>query len=215
MEIYVNRFKDLVLEENEKQNLISRKSIQFELNKHIEDSLKILDFISCSGINIVDLGSGAGFPGLILAMFCQEAKFTLVESDHKKSSFLQRAQEELKLSNVNVICERAEIIGQNKEFRESFDLCTSRAVAAMNILLEYSLPLIKKSGQVVMWKGKNYQQEIEKSRNAFDLLGGRVADIHRYSLLEERDRALVIVNRTGEISAKYPRRVGIPTKRPL
>jgi 16S rRNA (guanine527-N7)-methyltransferase len=215
MEITVKKFKELVLKENEKQNLISRKSIQFELDKHIEDSIKVLDFISFTNHKIIDLGSGAGFPGLVLAMYCRDADFTLVESDHKKSLFLETASQELGLSHVNVICERAEILGQDKGFREGFDFCTSRAVAAMNIMLEYGLPLIKQGGQVVMWKGCNYQQEVDQSRNALQLLGGALGNVYLYSLLEERDRAIVMVEKTAATPAKYPRRVGIPSKRPL
>ncbi|MGI5920339.1 MAG: 16S rRNA (guanine(527)-N(7))-methyltransferase RsmG [Syntrophomonadaceae bacterium] len=215
MEITVKRFKELVLSENEKQNLISRKSVHYELDKHIEDSSRILDIISFTNHKVVDLGSGAGFPGLILAIFCREANFTLVESDQKKSQFLKNAIQELGLSHVEVICARAEVLGQDKVFREQFDYCTSRAVAAMNILLEYSLPLVKMGGQVLMWKGSNYQREIEESRHALQQLGGTMGEVYLYNLLEERDRAIVIVDKTSATPAKYPRRVGIPSKRPL
>lgn len=215
MELTVRRFKELVISENEKQNLISRKSIQEELDLHVVDSRQVLDFISLSGRKVIDIGSGAGFPGLILAVYGQEAEFTLVEADLKKSRFLQAASEQLELSNIKVIRDRVEAIGQNSLYRERFDICTSRAVASMPVILEYSLPLVNSTGQVVMWKGRNYQQEIYDSREALRVLGGRVQAIYQYNLLEERDRVIVVVEKCGPTPAKYPRRVGIPSKRPL
>ena len=215
MEYNVNRFIELLLDENTRQNLVSRKSIDDEVPKHIEDSIKILDYISLENKNIVDIGSGAGFPALVLAISCPGVPFTLVESDLKKSKFLEKVSTEINLNNVEVIRTRVEELGQNQAYRGSFDICTCRAVAAMNILLEYGLPLLKPGGRLLLWKGRNYQQEITEAQKALEILGGKVTDIYLYNLMEDRDRTIVVVEKKGETPAKYPRRVGIPGKRPL
>lgn len=215
MEYNVKRFIELLSEENKRHNLVSRKSFFEEVDKHIEDSLKILDFQELNHKKVVDIGSGAGFPALILAMKCVNSDFTLIESDLKKSMFLTKVKEELNLANLQVIRERVEIIGQDHLYRGSYDICTSRAVASLNIMLEYGLPLLKTNGEMWLWKGRNYSTEIEDAENALNILNGQVKQVHLYTLMEEKDRAIVIVKKEGETPKKYPRRVGIPTKRPL
>ncbi len=215
MEINVNKFLELLIEENTKHNLVSRKAGRDELLSHIEDSRKMLDFCSLEDKKLIDIGSGAGFPGLILAIYCPGAQFTLVEADLKKSSFLLQVCEELALENVQVIRERVELMGQNPLYRGQYDICTSRAVAAMNIMLEYGIPLVKQSGQLFLWKGKNYQAEIEQAEQALKILRGRVEESYQYSLLEERDRTIVVVKKVGPTPKQYPRRVGVPSKKPI
>ena len=201
--------------ENQRQNLISRKSFAYELDKHFEDSLKLLDFLKIAGEKIIDIGSGAGFPGLVLALACPQTEFTLVESARKKSNFLEEVKTELGLPNVSVICRRVEDLGQDSNFRGSFSLCSSRAVASMNVMLEYGLPLLRPGGKLLLWKGRNYQREIEQAENALQVLGGLLEDVWFYNLMEERDRAIVVIKKEKETPDKYPRRVGIPSKRPL
>lgn len=215
MEINVNKFLEFLLAENIKQNLVSRKAGKEELLSHIEDSLKVLSYSSLADKKIIDIGSGAGFPGLVLAIYCPDAQFTLVEADLKKSEFLMAACAEIKLNNVQIIRERVEILGRNPLYRGQYDLCTSRAVAAMNIMLEYGIPLLKREGQLLLWKGKNYKQEIEQARTALELLKARVQEIYLYNLLEEKDRVIIEVVKEAVCPEKYPRRVGIPAKRPL
>lgn len=209
------KYMDLLREENEKQNLLSRKSMEEELNKHVEDSQVLLKFVSLENKKVIDIGSGAGFPALVLAMSSSLKHLTLVESDLKKSEFLKRVIKELALDNVEVLRERAEEIGQNELYREKSDYCTSRAVAPLNIMLEYSLPLLNLGGKAYMWKGRNYAEEIEASETALKLLGGSIEEIFHYNLLEERDRVIIAINKTSETASKYPRRVGVPSKRPL
>ncbi len=215
MEHNVNRFKEMLIEENRRHNLVSRKSIAGELDKHIEDSIKILDFVDLTNEKVVDVGSGAGFPGLILAMYCTHADFTLVEADQKKSLFLKKVCMEMRITNVTVINSRVEELGQDCRYRSSFDICTSRAVAPMNVILEYGLPLTRVGGKLMLWKGRKYQQEIGKSEKALRILGGKMVDIWLYSLMEKRDRTVIVVEKTDPTPDKYPRRVGIPLKRPL
>ena len=215
MEIYVNKFLSFLTAENQKQNLISRKTGEEELISHIEDSLKVLNFFPLVDQKVIDIGSGAGFPALVLAIYCPQAQFTLVEADLKKSEFLTAACAELKLANVQVIRERVEILGRDPLYRGQYDICTSRAVAAMNIMLEYGVPLLKKKGRLLLWKGRNYQQEIRQAQKALEVLNARVEETYLYNVLEEKDRAIIEVVKEMDCPEKYPRRVGIPAKRPL
>ncbi|MGR6837268.1 16S rRNA (guanine(527)-N(7))-methyltransferase RsmG [Syntrophomonas erecta] len=213
--VNVTNFKNLLLEENKKQNLVSRRSIYAELDKHIEDSRQLLEHMPIGRQKVIDIGSGAGFPGMILALDCPQAEFTLVESDLKKSRFLKRVVAELNLTNVEVIRNRVEELGRELDYREQFDICTCRAVASMNVILEYGFPLLKVGGKMVQWKGINYQQEIGEAQNALRLLRAEVSGVVRYTLMEDRDRALVVVKKLTTTPEEYPRRTGIPTKRPL
>lgn len=215
MELNVKKYIELLEEENQKQNLVSRKAGREELAKHVEDSRAILDFMSLDGLSIIDVGSGAGFPGLILAICCPAASFTLVEADLKKSQFLQKVIDDLNLNNAKVIRERVETLGRLPACREQYDLCTSRAVASMNILLEYGIPLVKENGLVAMWKGSNYEQEIAAAQNSLLQLRGKIKSIHAYTLVEDGDRVIVFVGKEGTTPEQYPRRNGVPAKRPL
>src|SRR5665647_954335 len=215
MEIYVKRFMQLLFAENEKQNLVSRKAGSEEIEQHIRDSLQLLEWVNLVNLEVIDIGSGAGFPGLILAMACPQSRFTLLESDLKKSGFLKMVIEELGLENVLVIRERAEVLGQDRQYRNSYDVCTNRAVAAMSVVLEYGIPLIKRGGRVFLWKGRNYQQEIAEAEVALEILGGKIEDVYLYNLRQERDRDIVAVEKVGRTPGQYPRRVGAPAKSPL
>lgn len=215
MEIYVKKFVQLLLEENKKQNLISRKAGPEEIAQHIQDSVQVLEWVSLTGRDVIDIGSGAGFPGLILAMACPQSRVTLVESDLKKSAFLQQAGDELEISNVRIIRDRIETLGQAGEHRNRYDYCTSRAVAAMRVVLEYGIPLVKPEGKLLLWKGSNYQQEITESQMALKILGGSVEEVYLYNLLQERDRAIVAVRKVRPTPQQFPRRIGAPTKMPL
>jgi 16S rRNA (guanine527-N7)-methyltransferase len=215
MEIIVKRFIHLLLEENKKQNLVSRKTGPEEIEKHIQDSIQVLDWVPLEGLDVIDIGSGAGFPGLVLAIVCPQSRLTLVESDLKKSDFLHFVGKELGLDNLRVIRERVEILGQSKQHRASYDVCTSRAVAAMRVVLEYGIPLLKPGGKVLLWKGSSYQQEITEAEVALEILGGKIKDVFSYNLMQERDRVIVAVEKVRRTPAKYPRRVGTPAKIPL
>lgn len=215
MEYKVKAFIELLREANTKHNLVSRKSLAEEIYKHIEDSLEVHRYVDISGRTLVDIGSGAGFPGLILAISRPDCQVTLVESDRKKGQFLTEAAARLQLKNVVVAVERAEVLGHREACREQFQLCTSRAVAPLNILLELVLPLLSLGGYAVIWKGRNYQQEVAQAQQALQTLGGLLVDQHRYSLMQDRDRVLLVVKKTAPTPPCYPRRPGIPGKRPL
>lgn len=215
MEDKLQKFIRLVETENQKHNLISRRTTHSELWQHIEDSRQVLAWEQLAGLKLVDIGSGAGFPGVVLAICCPASQVTLVESDLKKSSFLIQASKELELDNVEVIRDRAESLGRDQRYRQQFDVCSSRAVASMRIMLEYALPLIKINGVAWLWKGSNYQQEIDEAQSALGTLGGTLEKVYRYSLIGEQDRSIVVVRKTTATPAKYPRRIGLPAKKPL
>lgn len=215
MEDKIRRFIALILEENRRQNLVSRKAGEEELLKHVQDCSKILSWMDLSGAEIIDIGSGAGFPGIVLALLCPGSRLTLVESDLKKSGFLNLVKDQLGMDNVVIIRERAEALGRNPQYREHFDICSSRAVAAMRVVLEYGLPLVKTGGRLLLWKGSNYQQEIDEAVRALELLGGVLEKVYEYSLVGERDRAIVVVKKIHSTPAEYPRKIGVPAKKPL
>lgn len=215
MEYIVKKYINILAEENKRHNLVSRKSFAEEVDKHIEDSLAILQFVPLLNKKVIDIGSGAGFPALILAMQCPDSQFTLLESDLKKSNFLSHAAAELNLSNVEVVRARVEEMGQDIDYRQSFDICTSRAVAPLNVMLEYGLPLLRVGGLMWLWKGRNYLSELEDADKALTLLKGKFMQTYLYNLLEARDRAIVVIKKEEETPKEYPRKVGIPTKRPL
>ncbi len=214
MENNVNKYKQYLLQENDKFNLVSRKTIEEQLDLHIEDSRKVLERWQLTNQKIIDVGSGAGFPGLIMALTSQENEYLLLESDLKKQQFLQRAIEMLTMNHVQAIRGRAEDIAHHGDYREKFDVSTSRAVAAMRVVLEYCLPLIRVGGMVFLWKGPRYQEEIQEATDAMKLLGGTVEDVHLYQL-GDRQRAIIQVRKHQQTPDKYPRRTGLPVKRPL
>ncbi|MDR1160219.1 MAG: 16S rRNA (guanine(527)-N(7))-methyltransferase RsmG [Syntrophomonadaceae bacterium] len=206
-------FKELLLRENQKHNLVSRATIATDLDEHIEDSKKLLTVIELKGKKVVDIGSGAGFPGLILAICVPEAEFTLLESDQKKSGFLAEAAETLQLENTSVNNERAETAGRRQRAR--FDVGVARAVAKAQVLLEYGLPLIKNRGRLILWKGVNYQEELWQAQKALTILGGRLSAEHKYFTTGKKERVLLEFEKIAQTPDNYPRRVGIPAKRPL
>jgi len=215
VEYIVNRYAELIIAENQKQNLVSRKNPAQEVLKHIRDSWEATRLIDFGGRMLIDIGSGAGFPGMVLAIAEPECDVTLLESDQKKSDFLKRVIEELNLKNVQVLKERAEVAGRDPSRRGSYDLATSRAVAAAAVLAEYGLPFLKVGGRLIMWKSANYQNELQEARHALDTLGGEVSEVYKYCLMEGLDRSLVVVEKRSETPDKYPRRPGIPGKRPI
>jgi 16S rRNA (guanine527-N7)-methyltransferase len=212
---YIREYREMLLAENQRHNLVSRRTLEEDFDKHVQDSQEVLNYACLDNLQIVDMGSGAGFPGLILAMHCPAAQFTLVESDNKKSAFLERTAQKLGLSNVQVVPRRLEELGRDNSFRESFDIVTARALAALNILLEYGIPLLKTDGVGWFWKGIKADEEVQQAQRALQLLQAQVETVYWYRLIEERDRALVKVVKQGPTPAQYPRRIGVPSKRPL
>jgi 16S rRNA (guanine527-N7)-methyltransferase len=175
-----------------------------------------------SNQRIVDVGSGAGFPGLPLKILFPQVQITLLESTAKKARFLEEVCRELTLRDVDIVVERAERIGQNADYRESYDWAVARAVAPLNVLVEYLLPLCKVNGQIIAQKGTNARAEVETAISAITLLGGGPVKIMTDKPSGEKNddgvqvnNVLVVINKIKQTPIKYPRRVGVPAKHPL
>lgn len=207
---------------NEKFNLTAIKEPKDVEIKHFADSLSCLLAIRVShtstAIRLIDVGTGAGFPGVPLKIVCPDFKITLVESVGKKVKFLNHLIEKLELKNVIVIQSRAEEIGQQAEHRERYDWAVARAVAVMPILLEYLLPLVKVGGKILAQKGESAPAEAQakEAEKAARILGGTLDQIKQVELPTiVEPRYLVIFNKTAATPNKYPRRAGTPAKEPI
>jgi 16S rRNA (guanine527-N7)-methyltransferase len=185
--------------------------------KHFLDSLTCLLAMRETPIDrVIDVGTGAGFPGLPLKIICPAMRLTLVESVGKKVNFCSHVVQTLSLEGVEVIQERAETIGQIPEHREKYDWALARAVAIMPVLAEYLLPLVRVGGRMLAMKGENAPAEAHTSEHALRVLGGRLRRLIQVTLPGIADeRYLVVVDKTAGTSKAYPRRVGVPGKKPL
>ena len=207
-----------LLEWNQKFNLTAIRDEEGIRIKHFLDSLSVVKAFTegWQPHNMIDIGTGAGFPGIPLKIIFPEARLTLVESVKKKAGFCEHVIEILGLKGVTVSTARAEEIGQNPAQRECYDLALARAVAKMPVLVEYLLPLVNEGGLVVMQKSSSAREETETSRNAIRLMGGRMESIIRVELPGvEDERYLVVLEKIKPTPSEFPRRVGIPTKSPI
>lgn len=206
-------YMNLLLEWNEKMNLTAITEPKEVILKHFIDSATIIKYIE-NGMQIVDVGTGAGFPGIPLNIINSEASYTLVDSLNKRINFLDEVINSLQLNNINTIHSRIEEFGRDN--KESFDIATSRAVASLNILLEYLLPLVKIGGICICMKGSNVKEEIENSKKALDVLGGRIEKIEEI-ILPNSDirRSIIIVRKVNATPKKFPRKPGMATKEPM
>lgn len=201
--------------QNRRFNLSAIVDPKEVIRKHFVDSLALLPHLPSQAANLVDVGSGAGLPGLALKIARPELEVTLVESVKKKAAFLQETVARLELTGVNVIDRRAEELGQEAQFREQFALATARAVASLPVLLELSLPLLSVGGCFVAYKGPQVAEEIKAGQRALTVLGGELREVKEFALLGGERRTLVLVDKIAPTPAKYPRSPGRPGKRPL
>jgi 16S rRNA (guanine527-N7)-methyltransferase len=185
--------------------------------KHFLDSLSCwLPMRPAASTRVIDVGAGAGFPGIPLKILQPEMRLTLVEATAKKASFIEHFVQVLGLQNVSVLTKRAEDAGQMPEHRESYDWVIARALAPMPTLAEYLLPFAKVGGSVLAQKGKDARQEVETAKTAFEKLGGELKEIIPVNIPSlEEERYLVVVRKIVPTPATYPRRAGMPSKRPL
>ncbi len=169
-----------------------------------------------SPLRCADVGSGAGFPGIPLAILMPDERFTLIESTQKKAGFLQHIAATLSLANVQVICARAEDVGHDPLHRENYDVVLARAVASLAALSEYCLPLCRVGGRMIAPKGHDTQQEVTEAAYALEVLGGRLVCARHIAIPGEQEaRSLVVIDKVTHTPERYPRNAGIPTKRPL
>ena len=206
-----------LMEWNQKFNLTAIRDAESIRTKHFLDSFScVLAWKESTPNRLIDVGTGAGFPGLPLKILYPDLKLTLVESVGKKAKFCQHVVEKLGLADVKVIQTRAEDIGQDSVHREQYDWAVARAVANLTVLSEYLLPLVKVGGSMLAQKGESGPAEAQSSEQAITLLGGKLKQLIPVKLpgvVEER--YLVVVEKVAATPAKYPRKPGIPAKQPL
>ena len=203
---------------NEKANLTAITGYEDVQVKHFLDSLSCLQVLSPlpPQTRCVDIGAGAGFPGLPLKIVCPQMRLTVLEATGKKVLFLEHIVAELGLHEVQIIKGRAEDLGRQPAHRESYQVALARAVAQLPVLLEYALPLLTMGGRFVAQKGMEIEDEVEAAQAALEVLGGQIKEMKAVHLPGlEALRHLVVVEKVAPTPQKYPRRAGIPAKRPL
>lgn len=208
-------YKDLLKEWNEKINLTAIEDDRDIIIKHFIDSASILPFIDNKSSKVIDVGTGAGFPGIPLKIMLDDLKVTLLDSLDKRVKFLNEVIKDLKLGEITALHGRAEDFGVKEGHRENYDIVVARAVAALPVLLEYCLPFVKAGGKFIAMKGSNIE-ELDNSKKALDILGGKLEDVKEFDLpFSDMKRNIIIVRKFRQTPAKYPRKAGKPTKEPL
>lgn len=208
-------YMNLLLEWNEKMNLTAIKETNDIILKHFVDSITISKYIKDKE-SLIDVGTGAGFPGIPLNIINDKLNYTLIDSLNKRILFLEEVIQKEKLKNIVAIHTRVEEFAKNEKYREKYDIATSRAVAPLNILLEYLLPLVKIGGICICMKGSNIEEEMDNSREALSKLGGKVERVDKINLPDtDIIRNIIIVKKVRQTPIKYPRKPGIPNKEPL
>jgi 16S rRNA (guanine527-N7)-methyltransferase len=204
---------------NEKINLTAlREPVHIALG-HFADSLApmTLDLVfKARHIRAVDIGTGAGFPGLPLKILNPSWHMVLLESIHKKCDFLRAASGAMELNHLEILSKRSEEVGHDKNYRETFDFAFARALSNLSTLIEYALPLLKVGGYLIAHRGRTAADEASRVNMALDELGGVIDNVHHYDIAELGGaRALVVVRKVAATSKHYPRRIGVAAKRPL
>lgn len=212
-----NKFYDILIDWNKVMNLTAITEYEEVLKKHFLDSLSITKVINLEEIqSFIDVGTGAGFPGIPLKITFPHLKVTLLDSLNKRVRFLDEVICDLGLENVDTIHGRAEDIGKKEKYREQYDLCVSRAVANLATLSEYCLPYVKIGGVFISYKSGNIDEEIRNSRKAVNLLGGVIEETVKFELPgTDIGRSFVIIEKQKSTPKKYPRKAGVPSKEPL
>lgn len=209
------KYMNLLLEWNEKINLTAITEPEEVILKHFVDSLTISKYIEKDS-KLVDMGTGAGFPGIPLKILRDDIEITLADSLNKRINFLNEVIKELNLKNIQTVHTRAEEFGKNKKYRESFDIATSRAVANLSTLSEYLIPLVKPSGKTICMKGSEIKEEVEMARKAIEILGGKIEQEESFNLPNsDMKRNVIIIKKVKNTPAKYPRKPGMPAKEPI
>ncbi|MFW3505122.1 MULTISPECIES: 16S rRNA (guanine(527)-N(7))-methyltransferase RsmG [Aerococcus] len=213
-----NRYFELLVEWNKKINLTAITELEEVYLKHFYDSLTVAMHVDMDdqGYRLVDVGSGAGFPSIPLKIAFPNLDITIVDSLNKRINFINEVVNELGLEGVHAYHDRAETFGQNPQFRGQFDFATARAVARLNLLAEFCLPLVKKDGQFLAMKAQQSDDEIEEAKYAIAVLGGKFAEDIQFDLpAEAGERHILRIEKPKETPNKYPRKPGKPAKSPL
>ncbi|MDD7352634.1 MAG: 16S rRNA (guanine(527)-N(7))-methyltransferase RsmG [Peptoniphilaceae bacterium] len=210
------KYKELILKYNEHTNL-TRITEDDEFNvKHFLDSLSLFKTKKFDGEKkIIDIGTGAGFPGIPLKLYNEQLDITLLDSLRKRIDFLNGVIKELNLKKIKAIHARAEEIARTEEYREQFDIAVSRAVANLATLTEYAMGFVKVGGYFISQKGPEYKEELEKAKRAIELMGGIVEDVIHTPLPKDIDHYIIVIKKLKKTNKKYPRGGGKPRKAPL
>jgi len=210
-----NKYYEMLVETNKVMNLTAITEPEDVAVKHMIDSLLAFDK-SFENKTLADVGTGAGFPGIPLKIYCPTLKVTLIDSLGKRLKFLDNVINELGLTDIACEHARAEDAGKNKKFREKYDIVTARAVARLSVLSEYCLPLVKNGGMFIALKGSKYAEEINEGEQALRILGGKLISSEEVKLPGLDDgRAIIKVKKVKPTPAAYPRKAGTPDKQPL
>lgn len=212
-----HKFYQLLIEWNKVMNLTGITEYEDVVEKHFVDSLSIIKAIDLSGIHtVIDVGTGAGFPGIPLKIAFPHLRVVLLDSLNKRIKFLDEVISQLGLTEIRTIHGRAEEYARKEEYREQFDLCVSRAVANLSTLSEYCLPYIQVGGIFVPYKSGEIDDEVEQSKKAVRILGGNIKDVMKFELPgTDIHRSFVLIHKEQHTQKKYPRKAGIPAKEPL
>jgi len=217
-ETIVEQFKGYmegILDWNEKINLTAITDKEEFIAKHFVDSVLCYGFKEyVNAESIIDVGTGGGFPGIPLAIISPDKYFVLADSLNKRLKVINTLTDELGIDNAETVHGRAEELAKNKHYRESFDLCISRAVANLAVLAEYCLPFIKKGGYLLAYKGPDAEEELERAAKAIKVLGGKFNRIESVEL-DGYDHNIVVIEKIKDTPAKYPRKAGTPAKEPI
>lgn len=209
------KYKEMLVEWNQKINLTAIEEERDIIIKHFIDSFSILPFIKVRNARIADIGTGAGFPGIPVKIAYKEMEVVLLDSLEKRVGFLNTVISELSLKKIKAVHGRAEDFGVKADFRENFDISVARAVAALPVLLEYCLPFVKPGGIFIVMKGSSID-EVKDSNKALEVLGGKIEDIRELILpFSDIKRNIILVRKYRQTPTKYPRKAGKPSKEPL
>lgn len=209
------RYYELLIQKNQVMNLTSITEFDDVVLKHFLDSLMICKIQKPEG-SLIDVGTGAGFPGIPLKIMYPDLKVVLLDSLNKRVQFLNEVIRELGLENIKAIHGRAEDLAKQKIYREQFDCCVSRAVANLSSLAEYCIPFVKTGGYFIPYKSGKIQEELDSGTKAINILGGTVEVVKEFELPEtDISRCLLYIRKIENTPQKYPRKAGMPTKEPI
>ncbi|MBR7015466.1 MAG: 16S rRNA (guanine(527)-N(7))-methyltransferase RsmG [Lachnospiraceae bacterium] len=217
-EIQAEQFYDyyeLLVERNKVMNLTAITDFKEVVKKHFADSLTLLGIHNMDEVrNMIDVGTGAGFPGIPLKIVCPDVKLTLLDSLGKRVKFLEDVAKKLDLRDVECVHSRTEDLAGNSYYREQYDLVTARAVAAMNVLSEYCLPYVKIGGVFAAYKSGTIEEELAAAERAISVLGGKVRVTEKFQL-DDMGRSIVLIEKNRKTPKSYPRKAGTPSRSPI